>query len=87
MSGPALHDLIKKCEVISSWRLGRYRNPAEATRHAENCWRPDFEWCKANGMDYLPVVFPGFSWHNKTPDDKTDAISRLRGEIPLVTVL
>ena len=31
-------------------------------------------------IDYLPVVFPGFSWHNKTPDAKTDAIPRLGGK-------
>ena len=26
------------------------------------------------------MVFPGFSWHNKTPDAATDAIPRLKGK-------
>lgn len=80
VNDPAFHELIKRCEVISPWTPGRYKSPAEATKHAETCWRPDFEWCRANGIDYLPVVFPGFSWHNKTPDAATDAIPRLKGK-------
>ncbi len=24
----------------------------------------DITWCKANGVDYVPCVTPGFSWHN-----------------------
>ena len=80
VSDPALHDLVKRCQVISPWTPGRFRNPAEVTKHAATCWQPDFEWCKANGIDYLPVVFPGFSWHNKKPDAATDAIPRLKGK-------
>lgn len=76
---PGLVDLIKRCQVVSPWTPGRYRNPEEVGKHATSFWRPDNGWCKANGVDYLPVVFPGFSWHNKTPDAPTDAIPRLKG--------
>ena len=31
-------------------------------------------------MDYLPVVFPGFSWHNLKPADPLNKIPRLKGE-------
>jgi hypothetical protein len=35
-------------------------------------------------MDYLPVIFPGFSWHNlmagRGQQAKTDAIPRLGGD-------
>jgi hypothetical protein len=33
-------------------------------RHAENSLAPDMAWCAERKIDYLPVVFPGFSWHN-----------------------
>ncbi len=33
----------------------------------------DMEWCKKNNIDYIPAVYPGFSWHNLSvhafPDD------------------
>jgi len=80
VNDPSFHELVKRCQVISPWTPGRYRNPSEVTRHAETYWQPDFEWCKANSVDYLPVVFPGFSWHNKTPEAATDAIPRLKGK-------
>lgn len=79
VSDPALHELIKRCEVISPWTPGRYQSPSDVTRHAAICWGPDAEWCKASGVDYLPVVFPGFSWHNQKPDSRTDFIPRLKG--------
>jgi len=80
VSDPALLALLKQCEVISPWTPGRYKNPAEVTTHAKKYWGPDAEWCKTQKIDYLPVVFPGFSWHNKTPDAPTDAIPRLKGK-------
>ena len=30
--------------------------------------------------DFLPVAFPGFSWHNMKPDSKLDMIPRLGGK-------
>jgi hypothetical protein len=31
-------------------------------------------------VDYLPVVFPGFSWHNMNPRAPLDAIPRRKGD-------
>ena len=77
---PALHDLLKLADVLSPWTPGRYRNPKEATRHGEKSWKPDIDWCTEHSLDYLPVVFPGFSWHNMKPDSPLGQIPRLKGE-------
>ena len=76
---PALHEVLKLADIVSPWTVGRYQTPAEAKRHGEVVWKPDLAWCRAQGLDYLPVAFPGFSWFNmkgrafnKTP--------RLKGE-------
>ncbi|RMF99372.1 MAG: hypothetical protein D6741_08655, partial [Planctomycetota bacterium] len=59
-----LHAILAAADVISPWTVGRYRTPAGAERHAQEYWKLDFEWCRERGIDYMPVVFPGFSWHN-----------------------
>ncbi|MGL5020295.1 MAG: glycoside hydrolase family 71/99-like protein, partial [Luteolibacter sp.] len=77
---PALHDLLKLADVISPWTVGRYHTPASATAHAGKYYQPDIEWCRQHSMDFLPVVFPGFSWHNLKPQDPLDKIPRLKGK-------
>jgi hypothetical protein len=77
---PALHDVLKLADVISPWTPGRYRNPKEVVRHGDSFWKPDLAWCREASLDYLPVVFPGFSWHNLKGDAPLDQIPRLKGE-------
>ena len=52
----------------------------EVEKHGEKYWGPDIEWCGGKGVDYLPVVFPGFSWHNMYSEDPINSIPRLKGE-------
>ena len=61
---PRLLDVVAAADVVSPWTVGRYRTPAEADRHAEKVWKPDADWCRDHGKAFMPVVFPGFSWHN-----------------------
>lgn len=75
---PALHDLLKKADVLSPWTVGRFGKPAEAAAHAEKVAKPDLAWCQGAKLDYLPVVFPGFSWHHMH-GGKLDQIPRLEG--------
>ncbi len=79
VSDPALLDLLALADVISPWTVGRYTNPAEAARYAESTLKPDHAWCRAHGIDLLPVVFPGFSWHNMN-GGPSNQIPRRRGE-------
>ena len=60
----ALHDIIKLADVVSPWTVGRFGHPNDATRHGEKVVQPDIAWCAENKLDYMPVVFPGFSWFN-----------------------
>ncbi len=64
LSDPELHEVIKLADVVSPWTIGRYRDEASLAHHAEKYLNPDVKWCRENGVDYFPVVFPGFSWHN-----------------------
>ncbi len=77
---PRLHEVLLKADIISPWAVGRFRNSAGAQRYAEEVWRPDIAWCRERGKAYLPVVFPGFSWHNLKPESPPDQIPRRKGE-------
>lgn len=66
----ALHRLIKKCDVVLPWFVGRY-DEASYPPFAQRI-KDDQVWCKANNIDYVPLCYPGFSWKNlKGPDTKT----------------
>lgn len=75
-----LHDVLKRADILCPWTVGRYGTQREAARHAERDIVPDLAWCKEHGKQYLPVVFPGFSWHNMRPEAKFDQIPRQKGE-------
>jgi hypothetical protein len=77
---PGLHEVLKLADVLSPWTPGRYRNPKGVVQHAKKYWEPDIAWCRERSLDYLPVVFPGFSWHNMNPGSPLNDIPRLKGE-------
>ncbi len=76
---PLLHQIIKQADIVSPWSVGRYRTPDEAVRHATKVWKLDRQWCERAKVDFLPVVYPGFSWHNLN-GGTLNQIPRLRGE-------
>jgi hypothetical protein len=56
--------LYRSLDVISPWTVGRYIDDASADRHLREFLIPDLEETQRLGIDYLPVVFPGFAWKN-----------------------
>lgn len=64
VSDPELLKVIALADIVSPWTVGRYTDPAGADRYAQNNLKPDLAWCRERDLDYMPVVFPGFSWHN-----------------------
>ena len=80
ITDPAFHHLLKLADVISPWTPGRYSTPADASAHADKYYTADIKWCSDRAIDFLPVVFPGFSWHNKKPQDAFDWTPRLKGQ-------
>ena len=57
-----LLSLIKKCDFIMPWAVGRYNesNVGVISLQIEQ----DITWCNENNVDYAPLCFPGFSWGN-----------------------
>ncbi len=55
---------VALADIISPWWVGRYGDTIEINNFASSVGAPDKAWCDTNGKEYLPVMFPGFSWHN-----------------------
>lgn len=71
VNDPFLHEIVKKCDIVSPWMVGRIRNMSDIKEFVYNrIWVPDLKWCRGNNKEYLPVVFPGFSWTNLTKNPK-----------------
>jgi hypothetical protein len=64
VSDSALLEIIKEADIISPWTVGRYTDPASAANYDQDILTGDLAWCHERQIDLLPVVFPGFSWHN-----------------------
>ncbi|HZU89416.1 MAG TPA: glycoside hydrolase family 71/99-like protein, partial [Stellaceae bacterium] len=59
---PGWGAVFRSLDVISPWTVGRYRNDKEADEFARLRIVPDLAETRRLGIEYMPVVFPGFSW-------------------------
>jgi hypothetical protein len=74
ISDPYLHDVIKSADIVLPWSVQRYspllHNDMDRFR---DDLIDDMKWCRENHVEYVPCVYPGFSWHNLSryefPDD------------------
>ena len=79
---PYLHELIKQVDIVLPWSVQRFspllHNDMDRYR---DLILEDIKWCKTNGVDYVPCVYPGFSWHNLSRFEFPDDIKPV-GSIP-----
>lgn len=79
---PYLHELIKQADLVLPWTVQRFspllHNDMDRYR---DLILGDIKWCKENGVDYVPCVCPGFSWHNLSRFEFPDDIKPV-GSIP-----
>lgn len=87
IADPRLHELIAMADIVSPWAVGRLATPQDAAERVESVLKPDLAKAREIGLDYLPVVFPGFSWRNlkatRGEEAKLDAIPRREGKFLL----
>ena len=71
-------DVVKMADIVHPWFVGRFNE--ETYPNFKSIIGEDVKWCKQNGMAYIPVVFPGFSWNNMLPPDRpSSTIPRNKG--------
>jgi hypothetical protein len=77
---PEWAEVFKMMNVIQPWTVGRYRSNETADLWKSNMIEGDLAATAANHQLYMPVIFPGFSWHNLKPESPPNQIPRNRGE-------
>ena len=63
-SNPAWASVFRSFDIISPWAVGRYGDVTGADNFRVNLILPDLTAVNAAGREYMPVIFPGFSWKN-----------------------
>jgi hypothetical protein len=81
ISDPYLHEIMAQADVVMPWMVGRFSSAlyGDMNRYGAQV-SADMAWCTQRKLDYVPCVYPGFSWHNLSKGrDPFDAIPRLKG--------
>lgn len=76
-SHPRLHALIKQCDIVMPWFVGRYNE--DTYPRYRKLIKKDLAWAKENNIDYAPLCFPGFSWRNMRGKENSKQIPRNKG--------
>ena len=63
-SDPAWANVYRAFDILSPWAVGRYGNDSQADSFKNNLIVPDLALARNLNIDYMPVIWPGFSWHN-----------------------
>ena len=74
-----LHDVIEAADIVSPWSVDRFIDLEGASYIAEHIWKKDIKWCEEKGIEFMPVVFPGFSWGNLYSGQAYNQIPRREG--------
>lgn len=71
--------VFAKYDVVQPWAVGRFSDLRGADTWAKEVVKPDLDLLKSRGQLYMPVIFPGFSWHNLNRNSPQNQIPRLGG--------
>ena len=77
---PGWSEIYWMMDVVQPWTVGRYRTNQDVDAWKKDVLEPDLADLHKHGQVYMPVIFPGFSWHNLNRESPKNAIPRNRGE-------
>lgn len=74
-------DAFLTADMISPWTVGGYKWNSEIDSYYQNTITNDLIACREKGVEYQPVIFPGFSWYNlKHKESPQNYIPRNHGD-------
>jgi hypothetical protein len=80
---PGWSEVYKELDIVQPWTPGRYHDAGSIAKWKQTYLDVDVAAARRNHQGYMPVIFPGFSWHNSKrddqPNDQMNRIPRLQG--------
>jgi hypothetical protein len=76
---PAWARVYRSFDIVSPWTVGRFRDAVGIDRFYAEEVAKDLAETRRLGIDYMPVVYPGFSWHNMNRTAPFNPIPRQGG--------
>ena len=76
---PGWPAVFRSFDVVSAWPVGRFRDEAGARKWLETVVIPDMKECARIGIEYIPAIYPSYSFHNADPSKPYNAIPRWGG--------
>jgi hypothetical protein len=76
---PGWPAVFRSFDVVSAWPVGRFADATGANKWRDEVVIPDMKECSRLGLDYIPAVYPSYSYHNANPAKAFNAIPRLGG--------
>lgn len=69
-SDPYLHEIIRSADIVLPWMVQRFTPLLhnEMDRFRDHV-KADIVWCAQRKVDYVPIVYPGFTWHNLSREE------------------
>lgn len=78
-SDRAWANVYRSFDIISPWAVGRTYDKSSADAFLAETIIPDLAETRALGIDYMPVIYPGFSWSNLFPGEPYNQFPRFGG--------
>lgn len=78
-SRPGFEMVYRAFDMLSPWTVGRYVDIPSVNDFYTRMLVPDKNYCDNYGIDYQPVLFPGFAWSNWNGGPRNQ-IPRLQGD-------
>lgn len=72
-------EVYASADMLSPWYIGRYDMNGVGGVLRNNV-RRDKAYCEAHDIDFLPTIFPGFSWVNLKHTEEYNQIARQGGQ-------
>jgi hypothetical protein len=78
-SDPEWARVYSSFDIVSPWTVGRFHDPDGIDRFYTEEVSEDLAQARRLGIEYMPVLYPGFSWHNMNPGAPVNRIPRRGG--------
>ncbi len=76
---PAWARVYRSFDILSPWTVGRFRDTKGTDRFYATDVSQDLQETRRLAIEYMPVAYPGFSWHNMNLTAPFNAVPRRGG--------